>query len=284
MKPGLPNSWANGSLWDMTSRGQVVTFIGAGGKTTCLRSLTQEIESMEQQVIATTTTKVFPEKLMNSWKNPNPPSFEQEGACFWYIDVMEGSGKWIGPPLEAVDEAIERARAVLDEGAIHELPLHASGSTKTVPKLPKLPHWVIEGDGARGLKLKCWESHEPQIPQQSDCVVLVLDGSLWGRVLQAEDIHRPAVCQNLVGHVWNAEKAWGYILKSPVFAPKYRHMSGVVLLNARAARDSDQPLLELRHRWAEIQRDVNDLEYRPKHLRLAAGDAKEGKLQWFELW
>ena len=202
---------------------------------------------------------------MNGWKNPNPPPYEQEGACFWYVDVLEESGKWLGPPLKAVDDAI-----------LEEITRGASGSSKRF--------WVIEGDGARGLKLKCWEPHEPQIPRRSDCVVLVLDGGLWGRVLQAEQVHRPAGCLDLLGHVWNAEKAWRYFLRSPVFAPQYGQMSWVILLNTKASADSYKPLLDLNHRWAEIQREVKDLEYRPKHLRLAAGDAKEGKLQWFGLW
>lgn len=123
---GLPNSWASGSLWAMTERKQVVTFIGAGGKTTCLRSLTQEIDSAGHRVIATTTTKVFPEERMNSWKSPTPPPYEQEGACFWYVNVMEENGKWIGPPPKAVDDAIGRARTIPDVGAIHELPLQNS--------------------------------------------------------------------------------------------------------------------------------------------------------------
>ena len=202
---------------------------------------------------------------MKGWKNPNPPPYEQEGACFWYIDVLEESGKWLGPPLKAVDDAI-----------LEEITRGALGSSKRF--------WVIEGDGARGLKLKCWELHEPQIPRRSGCVVLVLDGGLWGRVLQAEQVHRPAGCLDLLGHVWNAEKAWRYFLRSPVFAPQYGQMSWVILLNTKAAVDSYKPLLDLNHRWAKIQREVKDLEYRPKHLRIAAGDAKEGKLQWFDLW
>ena len=285
---GLPNSWGSGSLWGMTGRAQVVTFIGAAGKTTCIRSLTHEIDAAEHRVIATTTTKVFPEESMKGWQNPNPPPFEQEGACFWYAQVEDKSGKWMGPPVQAVDTAIADARTVLDVGAIHELPVvHGSASARTVSDL----HWVIEGDGARGLKLKCWAPHEPQIPKLSDCVVLVLDGGLWGRVLQEEQVHRPAGCLDLLGHVWNAEKAWRYFLRSPVFAPQYGEMSWVILLNryGETAENEDllepwEPLLDLNRRWADIQREVKDLEYRPKHLRLAAGDAKKGELQWFDLW
>ena len=264
LETGLPNSWASGSLWSMTGRGQVVTFIGAGGKTTCLQSITREIDSAGHRVIATTTTKVFPEEQMKGWKNPKPPPYEQEGACFWYVDVLEESGKWLGPPLKAVDAAI-----------LEEITRGASGSSKRF--------WVIEGDGARGLKLKCWGPHEPQIPGRSDCVVLVLDGGLWGKILQAEQVHRPADCLDLLGHVWNAEKAWRYFLRSPVFAPQYRQMSWVILLN-NESMNSYKPLLDLNQRWAEIQREVQDLEYWPIHLRIAAGDVKEGKLQWFDLW
>lgn len=278
---GLSNNWANGSLWDMTHRVHVVTFIGAGGKTTCLRSLTKEIVSAGHRVIATTTTKVFPEELMKGWVNHNPPSCEQEGACFWYVDVMEESGKWMGPSVRAVDAAIVSANASL------------SASPRTVPNLPDL-YWVIEGDGARGLKLKCWEHHEPQIPERTECAVLVLDHGLWGNVLLADHVHRWERCQNLLGQIWNAEKAWNYFMSSPVFAPQNGHMTWVILLNSpreklenEALKGTEGPLdlLEtLSHRWAEIQKEAVDLKNWPRHLRLATGDAKKGKILWYDLW
>ena len=267
---GLPNSCKSGSLWHMTGHVPVVTFIGAGGKTTCVRSMTQEIDAAGYRVIATTTTKVFPEEAMKGWRSPNPPPYEHVGACFWYAQVEDSSGKWIGPPVQAVDAAIARAR--------------------NIPDL----HWVIEGDGAKGLKLKCWEPHEPQIPQQTDCAVLVLDGGLWGNVLLAEHVHRPAGCLELLGHLWNAESAWRYFLKSPVFAPLYGQMSWVILLNRHGGSAENKDLLEtgetlqtlfdLKHRWGEIRQEVKTLNHLPSSLRIAVGDAKEGELQWFDLW
>ena len=282
LEAGLQNSWTSGSLWDMTGRVQVVTFIGAGGKTTCLRSITQEIDSAGHPVIATTTTKVFPEQVMKAWKNPNPPPYEQEDACFWYVDVIEENGKWMGPPLKVVDNAIDEDLSLLKKKEL-QAGKHGEESTSGATESSKR-FWMIEGDGAKGLNLKCWGPHEPQIPRRSDCVVLLVDGGLWGKVLQTEQVHRPAGCLDLLGHVWNAEKAWRYFLRSPVFAPQYRQMSWVILLNSKASLDSYKPLRDLNHRWAQIQREVKELEYRPKHLRIAAGDAKEGKLQWFDLW
>jgi len=265
-------TWANGSLWDMTGRATITTFIGAGGKTTCLQTLAQEISSYGLQVIATTTTKVFPEQQMNGWRSPYSPPYPQEGACFWYVESEDRYGKWIGPSVVAVDAAIHE-----------DLQLERKGR-----------FWVIEGDGARGLRLKCWGPNEPQIPRRSDCVVLVLDGNLWGEVLQADQVHRPERCPDLWGHVWHAERAWDYFLRSPIFAREYMQMSWVILLNRSgedienqnvlARSDSLHPLKALSQRWTEINGTAENPGNRPRHLRLVVGDAKEGKLQWCDLW
>ncbi|GAB6153659.1 hypothetical protein JCM17380_24090 [Desulfosporosinus burensis] len=279
------NGCISGSLWDMIRRVQVVTFIGAGGKTTCLRSITQELKSAGQQVIATTTTKVFPEQQMYIWKSADPPE-EQDGACFWYVKVEDKSGKWIGPSVEAVDAAIDADR----------LSLGCHASERTVPNLHKRC-WVIEGDGARRLRLKCWESHEPQIPLRSDCAVIVLDRGLWGNVLQPDQVHRSERCSDLIGRVLNAESAWRYFLRSPVFAPQYENLSWVIFLNSpRGVAETSDPtdkqeligdidlLRDLSHKWAELQEEASNLKQKPIHLRLAVGDAKEGVIQWCDLW
>lgn len=271
---GLSNKcWSSGSLWDMAGRAQVITFIGAGGKTTCLRSITQEINSVGLRVIATTTTKVFPEEHINVWKDTYPPPFDQKGACFWYTKAEDVSGKWIGPPLKAVDAAILEDLLTIEKKSI-QAEQRGGDSCTEVDNSKRF--WMIEGDGARGCKLKCWAPHEPQIPVRSNCAVLVLDRGLWGRVLQADQVHRPELCPDLLGQVWNAERAWSYFLRSPVFAPEYGQMSWVILLNSPGQDLENEDLLEL-------QRHASDLKNRPRHLRLAAGDAKEGKIQWFDL-
>jgi probable selenium-dependent hydroxylase accessory protein YqeC len=262
----------SGSLWKMAKYERVVTFIGAGGKTTCLQTITQEINSAGQRVIATTTTKVFPEQHIMAWKNTCPPPNTIENACFWYTQVEDESGKWLGPSLKTVDAALA------DDLQIYRF-------------------WVIEGDGARGHKLKCWASHEPQIPEYTECAVLVLDQGLWGKVLRADQVHRGELCRNLIGHIWNADQAWNYFLASPVFAPQYGHMDWVILLNGPGKIEEDEsckeikdsssstdPLQNLYCRWVEIRQNIMDLKFKPGHLRLAAGDAKEGDLRWFDLW
>ncbi|UWG97892.1 putative selenium-dependent hydroxylase accessory protein YqeC [Dehalobacter sp. DCM] len=254
----LNNCMTYGSLWDMTEYARVVTFIGAGGKTTCLRSMTQEIVTAGQSVISSTTTKVFPEDAIPCWKSDNPP-YQRHGACFWYINELAEGGKWIGPSLEMIDKAIAQ------------------------DPNPRR-YWIIEGDGARGLNLKCWDSHEPQIPLISDCVVLVVDAGLWEHVLQPEHVHRPNICPDLIGQIWNADNAWCYLLRSPAFSRPYEGMSWIILFNSKKAMDVSLLLNQLRCQWVNGHQGGDQMKHIPKHLRLAAGDAKKGGLQWLDLW
>lgn len=285
MHEGLSIKLESGSLWEMTDRAQVITLIGAGGKTTCLQGLTQEIYAAGYPVTATTTTKVYPDDKMQTWNQSDPPPCETDQVYFWYTEVEDGSRKWLGPSPMAVDEAI-----------LGDLGLSQR-------------YWVVEGDGARERRLKCWASHEPQIPYRSDCGVLVIDGRLWGGVLKEEYVHRSELCKDLLNRLWTVECAWLYFLKSPVFWPQYQRLSWVILFNiprqsdpvlnvtgenvhSKLAGDSISSdfheaacLLEaLNGRWLELEEQNGILENRPKRLRLAAGDAKEGRLQWFDLW
>ncbi|AET67038.1 putative selenium-dependent hydroxylase accessory protein YqeC [Desulfosporosinus orientis DSM 765] len=260
----------SGSLWDMTHRLWVTTFIGAGGKTTCLQTLTHDMEAAGLEVVATTTTKVHPELTMDAWRNLYPPP-QKRGAWFWYDGVEDSSGKWRGPSALSVDKAIAE-----------EL------------RTDSRRYWVIEGDGAREHRLKCWEYYEPQIPKYSDCGVLVMDRGLWGKVLEPDAVHRPHKCQDLLGEIWSSESVWRYFLKSPVFDMQYSMLHWVILFNsAKTANEnmgefdpenSFDLLHDLSLKWMEMSENSVKTDLKPSHLRLAEGDAKKGDLRWFDLW
>lgn len=250
----------------MTGFTQVITLIGAGGKTTMLQSLTQEISDRGQNVIATTTTKVYPVSFGSVWPEPVlPPPLEIEYPCFWYAG-LESENKWIGPTVDQVDEAIRRDQAENKKGA-------SQGAKKV---------WVIEGDGAREKKLKCWGSHEPQIPTESQCAVLIVHGGLWGKVLTDEEVHRGEMCPGIIGEVWTREKALEYILNSPVFYPRYKDLFWIVLFNEyedkKDKKDNDDVNFEI------VDLKKGDHNTFPAHLRIASGNVKEGLLLWYDLW
>ncbi|AHF08137.1 selenium cofactor biosynthesis protein YqeC [Desulfitobacterium metallireducens] len=254
-------------LWDMVGKARVVTFIGAGGKTTCLSRLTEEISQAEKPVIATTTTKVYPLAFSSLWQNADGFSPPKTGMpCFWYANLEAESGKWMGIPVDILDQAIQKE----------------FGKS----------FWVIEGDGARERQLKCWASYEPQIPHLTESAVLVIDGRLWGKKLQAREIHRPELYPHLIGEIWRPELAWQYILTSPMFYSEYQKISWSVLFNRwgdpgrRSSQDLGNDELRGLIKVGEefLGREHLSDSHRPQHLRIASGNAKEGNLQWYDLW
>lgn len=273
----------SGALWQMTEFAPVITLIGAGGKTTTLQTLTKEIHALGHQVIATTTTKVYPMPFLSLWRGTeNPPPQDIETPCFWYTEPDLEKRKWIGPSKEVVDQAIREAK-------------HRSGQGESNQGRLRDPIWIIEGDGAREKKLKCWASHEPQIPTETQCGILILDGGLWGKVLTDEAIHRAEECPGLVGQSWTVEKGVNYLLRSPVFDPRYKNIFWIVLFNEFEAFTQNPTnqmynkryLAELVAKLRETfqgQSRSKDLNLRPSHLRIASGNAKEGRVRWCDLW
>ncbi|MDI6879946.1 MAG: selenium cofactor biosynthesis protein YqeC [Desulfitobacteriaceae bacterium] len=259
------NSIKYGGLWEMTRHAKAVTFIGAGGKTTCVKQLSAEIQAAGYPVVVSTTTKVFPDPTFFRWQSTDfPPEETVEYPCFWFGGVEKDTGKWYGPSLTAVDRAIFDAS---DRGI-------RGGTGKR--------SWVIEGDGAKGKRLKLWNALEPQIPQSSECVVLVVDGSLWGRRLEADDVHRPERFPELIGEIFYHESFWRYLANSPVFWPQYGQMSWVVFLNQSSVNTNK--MLEAMWRFRPGIEGINESMKKPAHLRLAAGQAKEGIIQWCDWW
>lgn len=257
-----------GTLWEMTRYAQVIVLIGAGGKTTTLQSLTEEIRTQEKNVIGTTTTKVYPLPFRTLWKNPLlPPPLESEYPCFWYADEEARNSKWIGPTVNIIDQALR----LMIEKCIY----------------------VIEGDGAREKKLKCWASHEPQIPFESQVAILMIQGDLWGKILTEEEIHRPEKCSEIVGKPWLGETAAEYIMNSPVFYPRYKLLHWIVLFNEYEVINSQyfdhtsyikRTIECLQKHLGDHLSHVQEQDIKPVHLRIASGNVKEGRLRWYDLW
>lgn len=245
-----PVYWNSGSLWEMTGYASVITLIGAGGKTTTLQSLVREVDLRGRKVIATTTTKVYPLPFASVWCDPVfPPPDEGNYPCFWYAgrDPESPMEKWRGPDVESVDQAIRTKSSSIEKVNNKEKVVEGEQRSKGLGAVLEAAErtasnefvWVIEGDGAREKKLKCWASHEPQIPLASECVVLILPEGLWGKVLTEEEVHRPEICPGLAGQVWTAERAVEYFLNSPVFDPQYRELSWILLFNEYDFSDND---------------------------------------------
>lgn len=149
------------------ARGEVVAFVGAGGKTSTLVTLGYELAEQGWRVLATTTTRVGAEQLSLL---PHALRFERGASAmsaalndhrlvFIHTDIRGDKAHGITPAevswlLDAVD-----ADALL-----------------------------IEADGARGLPLKAPREHEPVIPAETSLVVPMAALTVLGQPLDDDHV------------------------------------------------------------------------------------------------
>lgn len=146
--------------------------IGAGGKSTLLRKLAEELsESGRGRVVVATSTKMY--------------------VPDWCPVVLDGG-------LGEVEAALASCPLVC-VGAIHAPTGKLDAPRLAFDELAQLADYVIvEADGAKGLPLKAHAPHEPVIPSCASRTVCVagVDG-IGGRISQV--CHRPERFAQLAG-------------------------------------------------------------------------------------
>lgn len=166
------------------SRGDIVSFIGAGGKTATLHSLGHELAEEGWRVIATTSTKIPTEQL-----------------DFFPLALNANSSS------VQINEALSGQRFVFLYDEIHKM--KASGYP--LENIPKLLDTVasdvllIEADDAAGLPLKAPFKHEPRIPLDTTVVVAVASLSALGVPLDKEHVYNHQAIQSRYGFGEGAE-------------------------------------------------------------------------------
>lgn len=139
----------------------VTAIIGAGGKTTLLLRLAEEL-SRSGTVIITTTTHIFP---------PQNMPFSETAA--------------LPAPVLCVGTPCEQGKLIAPREPIGLLARYAD-------------YVLVEADGAKRLPIKAHAVHEPVIPAEAEQVICVVGASgLNGSV--AEKVHRPEVFTALTG-------------------------------------------------------------------------------------
>ncbi len=162
------------------SAGSVVTLTGAGGKTTTMVRLGQELAGQGLRVLATTTTRLgidqlqlFPIFLVE----PTPQEITAALADQRFVLVARGldhsHDKVVGYPPEHIADFRPLADVVL-----------------------------VEGDGSRTLLLKAPGPGEPVVPASTTHLVCIANLGALGRPIGPEIIHRPERFVALTGARW----------------------------------------------------------------------------------
>ena len=169
-------------------RGDVVAFVGAGGKSSAIRTLSKEL-STHFPILISTTTKLRLDQadlaqkhlVLDSKKIKEcVPELLQE--CD-FILVTKGRDakepKWLG----------------LETGEVRDL-IHFVKREDAV--------LLLEADGARGKSLKAPSAHEPVLPAECDLVVPVVGLDVVGEKLPSPLVHRQELVSELL-HLANGE-------------------------------------------------------------------------------
>ncbi len=161
----------------------IISFYGAGGKTSLINALGSELVSLGFRVVSTTTTKMFKPQGIKG--------------------VTAGS---LSEALEGLTKLLpEEKRVYLAQGLLPSLKLQGipPGWIEqlffTLGGRGYCDYFLVEADGAAGMPIKGYAAYEPVLPEASRLIIPVLGADALGLELTAGKVHRPQKLQSLLG-------------------------------------------------------------------------------------
>jgi probable selenium-dependent hydroxylase accessory protein YqeC len=158
---------------------EIISFYGAGGKTSFLLRLAEELSQDNKKVILTTTTKIFSQQK--------------------YPQIITCDGDLAREELQRLlvrENVVVLGSSLLPSGKIDGPKpslisrLHAEGIA---------PYILIEADGANRRPIKGYAWHEPVIPSFSTIIVPLLGSDALGLPISEEHVHRPELLAHQIG-------------------------------------------------------------------------------------
>ncbi len=160
-------------------KGDVVSLVGAGGKTTVLYALSMELRRRGFSVVTTCTTHM---QLPTSGTTAAP------------LVVIEEEGNW----LATVKARLAQYGSVtVIENRTREDKLRGLDVVMIDPLRSLADCVVIEADGARGRSLKAPGEHEPAVADETTLVVVIVGLDALGEPLHERFVHRVEVVKRL---------------------------------------------------------------------------------------
>jgi probable selenium-dependent hydroxylase accessory protein YqeC len=160
----------------------LISIVGAGGKTTTMYTLANELARHGKRVITTTTTQIF---------------FPRPGETDTLIVEAE------------MPALLKRVSAALKQHYRVTVAAAPSESTKLAGLRPEQPYElllksgadavIVEADGARQRMIKAPAEHEPVVPPQTNVALLILSAWAINQPLSAQVAHRPELVADVAG-------------------------------------------------------------------------------------
>jgi molybdenum cofactor cytidylyltransferase len=178
--------------------GACVAVVGAGGKTSLCWRLARELAQRGRRAVFTTTTRI---------RQPAPGAFDQLaiGEADSVIAALRASAWLTACAAARVDGPVDgRPAPGWDMPVVHTklagFPALDICDLRRSLSNPQSPiSFLVEADGARGLRLKAPGEAEPVIPPCADLVCVVANLDAIGRPLDERAAHRPERIARLTG-------------------------------------------------------------------------------------
>ena len=149
---------------------ELITFVGAGGKTTNMFNLARELKNKGKSVLVTTTTAIY---------------YPENENCDRII-VLENKSEIVFQ--EILNYGITAiGNKVTEEGKLKGI---ESGLVDHIYSKKIFDFVLVEGDGAKGRAIKVPADHEPVIPKLSTMVIGVIGLDAVGKIINDDNVHR----------------------------------------------------------------------------------------------
>ncbi|MBN1963132.1 MAG: putative selenium-dependent hydroxylase accessory protein YqeC [Anaerolineae bacterium] len=174
------------------NRGDVISFVGAGGKTSALFRLARELAAEGWRVVGTTTTRVAAAEVQDA------------PAALTVSDPID---------FDAVREALDAHGFVFIYDQLRRdkaLGLDSALLRQFVDRVNS-DVLLIEADGSRRLPLKAPYAHEPVITTETTRVVVVAGMDIIGQPLDDEHVYNPEAMMRRYGYPAGGEIVWPWV-------------------------------------------------------------------------
>ncbi len=157
-------------------RGDVVSFVGGGGKTTSMFRLAEELSAAGLRVVTTTTTHISEEQVQFA---PAVIKLEELEVLGARLDQY-GHCLLIGPPD--------------GKGRVHGASPQLIASLRARDYVDVV---LVEADGSRSLPFKAPASHEPVVPDATTILSPIAGLNVLGQPLDEAHVHRAEIAAAL---------------------------------------------------------------------------------------
>jgi molybdenum cofactor cytidylyltransferase len=164
-------------------RGDVISIVGGGGKTTVMFRLAEELSAAGMTVITTMTTRIFVEQMRHA---PASMLLDDERTLFTQLPALLAQHRHV----------LVGGRIGADRGKLEGVPprivdrIASEGPADVI---------LVEADGSRRLPLKAPAEHEPVVPASTSILAPLVGVDVLGQPLDGEHVHRPELVAALAG-------------------------------------------------------------------------------------